>query len=159
MLKAEFVNPFFEAAITVLEHEIGHKPTRGQMFLADSRLQSDEVTVLIGVTGQVKGVVMYALSERTAKAFAGAMTGKVIPVYDAMVESAISETGNVITGRASGLLEKAGYRCTISPPTVINGRGLMISTIAIQRLVIPLSTHFGDIAIHIALQEDLVSQG
>lgn len=159
MLKAEFVNPFLEAAVTVLEQEVGHKPVRGQIFLAESRLQSEEVTVLIGVTGEIQGMVMYVLTEKTAKAFAGAMSGTVAVNYNAMVESAVSETGNVITGRASALMEKAGYHCTISPPTVINGRGLMISTLAIQRLVIPLSTPLGDVSIHVALQENQKKQG
>jgi len=71
-----------------------------------------------------------------------------------MVESAIAEMGNVITGIASAELEKAGFHSTLAPPTVITGRGVVISTINIKRLQIPLKTEFGDIEVGVALRED-----
>lgn len=141
------------AAYQVLEHEVRCPVKKGVVTVSDSALASDEVTVLVGVTGQVHGVVMYCMTERTAKAFVGAMTGETVPVFDKMVESAVAEMGNVITGLASGLLEKAGYQCNISPPSVVTGRGVVISTLAIKRLVIPLETPMGSVIIHVALQE------
>lgn len=152
-LKAEFVNPFLSAAFHVLEQEIRCQVKKGVVRVDDTALASDEVTVLVGVAGEVKGVVMYCMTERTAKAFVAAMTGETVPVFDKVGESAVAEMGNVITGLASGLLEKAGYRCNISPPSVITGRGVVISTVAIKRLIIPLETAMGSVIIHVALQE------
>lgn len=153
-MKAEFVNPFLAAAYQTLEQEIRCEVKKGPVTLQESPLASDEVTVLVGVTGSVHGVVMYCMSERTAKAFVSAMTGEMVPVFDKIVESAIAEMGNVITGLASGLLEKAGYPCNIAPPSVITGRGVVISTLAIKRLVIPVETAHGSVIIHVALQEE-----
>lgn len=155
ILKAEFVNPFLTAAFQVLEAEMNCAPQKGMVGMSESPLHSDEVTVLVGVTGNIKGVVMYCMSERTAKSFVGAMTGEVVPIFDKIVESAVAEIGNVITGIASGLLEKAGFQCKIAPPSVITGRGVVISTLAIKRLVIPVETPLGNINIHVALQENL----
>ncbi len=154
-LKAEFINPFLKGAFQVLESEIRCTPQKGPIGMAETALHSDEVTVLVGVTGQIKGVVMYCMSERTSKAFVGAMTGEITPVFDKMVESAVAEMGNVITGIASGLLERAGFQCRIAPPSVITGRGVIISTLAIKRLVIPIETPLGNMNIHVALQENL----
>lgn len=138
----------------MLDQEVKCPVKKGVISIEESPLASDEVTVLVGVTGSIKGVVMYCMSERTAKAFVGAMTGETVPVFDKLVESAIAEMGNVITGLASALLEKAGYPSNIAPPSVITGRGVVISTLAIKRLLIPLETPMGVVTIHVALQEN-----
>ncbi len=152
-MKAEFVNPFVTAAYQVLQTETKCEVSKGNVTLQDSPLVSDEVTVLIGVVGRAQGLVLYGMSEKTAKNLVGAMTGDKIPVFDSMAESAVAELGNVITGLASGELERAGYSCKIAPPSVVVGKGTSISTLNIKRLMIPLVTKLGDIVVHVALRE------
>lgn len=152
-MKAEFVNPFVTSAFNVLQTETRAEVTKGAVTLQDSPLVSDEVTVLIGVVGRAQGLVLYGMSERTSKGLVSAMTGETISVFDALAESAVAELGNVITGLASGELERAGYPCKIAPPSVVVGKGTSISTLSIKRLVIPLQTKFGDITVHVALRE------
>lgn len=155
LLKVEFINPFIVGTTEVLSQEMGRalKVDKGPLALKESYYTSMDVTVMIGVTGAVQGIVMFGLTERTAKNIVSGMLGQPVPIMDKMVESAIAEMGNVITGVASRELEKAGYPCTLAPPTVISGRGVMISTINIKRLQIPLMTEFGDIEISVALRE------
>jgi len=152
-VKAEFVNPFVTSAFQVLQTETKSEVTKGNVTLQDSPLVSDEVTVLIGVVGRVQGLVLYGMSEKTAKGIVSAMTGETIAVFDNLAESAVAELGNVVTGLASGELEQAGYPCKIAPPSVVVGRGTSISTLAIKRLVIPLQTRLGDLTVHVALRE------
>lgn len=152
-MKAEFVNPFVMSAFQVLQTETRTAVTQGAVSLAESPLVSDEVTVLIGVVGRAQGLVLYGMSENTAKAIVSAMTGENVQVFDSMAESAVAELGNVITGLASGELERAGYPCKIAPPSVVAGKGTSISTLSIKRLVIPLETKLGSITVHVALRE------
>lgn len=152
-MKAEFVNPFITAACQVLQTETGTEVTLGQVGVAESPLDSDEVTVLIGVVGRAQGLVLYGMSEQTGTSLVKAMTGEDFPVFDSMCESAVAELGNVITGLASGELEQAGYPCKIAPPSVVVGEGTSISTLSIKRLVIPLETKLGSITVHVALRE------
>jgi len=152
-LKVEFINPFVAAAYKVLQQEVQAVIEKGQLAIRSSSFTSSEVTVMIGVVGQVQGIVMYGMSERTVKNIVSTMTGEPTPVFDKLAESAIAELGNVITGTASVELEAAGYTCRIAPPTVIVGRGVIISTVDIERLVIPLHTQHGDIEINVALRE------
>lgn len=152
-MKAEFVNPFVTSAFQVLQTETRTEVTQGQITLAETPLVSDEVTVLIGVVGRAQGLVLYGMSETTARAIVSAMTGEEMLVFDGMAESAIAELGNVITGLASGELERAGYPCKIAPPSVVVGKGTSISTLSIKRLVIPLETKLGSITVHVALRE------
>lgn len=155
MMKVEYIRPFLNAAVTVLQTETQSEVSKGKIGMADGPLVSDDVTVLVGVAGRVQGLVLYNLAERTARGLVSAMNGGTpVAIWDALAESGIAELGNVITGRASMALEAAGYHCNISPPTVVLGRGTQISTVHIRRLVIPLETRCGAITVHVALRED-----
>lgn len=150
-MKVEFINPFVAAAAQVLKQEVNADIKKGQISIEESAFTSQDVTVMIGVTGEVHGIVLYGLSEKTAKNIVSTMLDETVPIFDKMAGSAIAEMGNVITGLASGGLEKAGYICDIAPPTLITGRGVMISTLNIKRLRIPLETSLGDLEISCAL--------
>jgi chemotaxis protein CheX len=153
-MKVEFINPFVMAAYNVLQQEINATIEKGTISIEESSfVTQEEVTILVGVTGQLQGVAIYSLSERTAKNIVSEMLQERIPIFDAMVESAVAEMGNVISGRASASLEANGYICNIAPPTVVIGRGVIISTVNIKKLVIPLSTQFGSVRISVALKE------
>lgn len=158
-MRIEFINPFISAACEVLKSETGSEAKRGTLSVVESPLLSDEVTVLIGVTGDVRGVVMFGMSERTAKRIVTAMVGENVAVFDSMAESAIAEIGNVITGLASAKLEEAGYPCTIAPPTMIVGRNTSISTMSIKRLVVPVQIAAGEVTLHMALRERHAENG
>ena len=93
------------------------------------------------------------MSERTAKAMASAMMGEPVPVFDELAESAIAEMGNIITGQATIRFEECGYECKLSPPTLVSGVGVVISTLDIQRLIIPLEMPVGYLEICVALRQ------
>jgi chemotaxis protein CheX len=50
------------------------------------------------------------------------------------------------------LLAEAGFVSDLAPPMLIMGRGALINTLEMQRLVIPLETEFGPIEVHVALK-------
>jgi chemotaxis protein CheX len=152
-MKAEFINPFLQAATQVLESELGSAPARGNIGLQRSPYTSNDVTAVVGVTGSVAGMVMISMAESTARAMVGVMMGQEFPEFDALAQSGIAEIGNVITGRAAVLLAEAGFPSNLAPPMLIIGRGTMLSTLDVQRLVIPLTTEFGSIEIQVALRE------
>jgi len=154
MWKAGLINPFLESAYGFLRSELKVEVTRGQLRLESSKATSGEVNVAIGVTGDAEGIVIYGMSEKTAKGIASVLVGDTVPVFDELAESAIAEMGNIITGRAATGLEEHGYICRLSPPTIIAGKGVVISTLDIQRLVIPLELPLGYLEISVALRYD-----
>jgi chemotaxis protein CheX len=153
-LRVDFVNPFISAAADVVKSTLDCDLDRGVLRLDASKVASDDVTVVIGVTGDAEGIVMYGMSERTAKQFAQVMLGQRMPVFDALAESAVAELGNMIAGSATVGLEKQSYACRLTPPTLLYGRGTMISLIDINRLVIPLSCKHGTLEICVALRDN-----
>lgn len=153
-MKVEFINPFLKAASEVLKAELNVEVEKKDINIKASSFTSQEVTVMIGVTGSIMGLVLYGMSEKTAKNMVSAMLNEHIVLFDKMVESAIAEMGNVITGIASAELEKVGLPCNIAPPSIISGKGVIISTIDIKRLVITLVCSLGEIEINVALIEN-----
>jgi len=89
-----------------------------------------------------------------ALAMVSQMLGEKQEKFDDLAQSGIAELGNVITGMVTTYLAEAGYHCSISVPTLIIGRGTILSTLDLKRVVIPLSTEMGRMSIHIALRED-----
>jgi chemotaxis protein CheX len=118
-----------------------------------SAYTTDEVTALVGVAGAVSGVVLYSMSEATARNMVARMLGQDCPEFDALAQSGIGELGNVITGRAAALLAVAGYASNITPPALVMGKNTMITTLDLNRLVFPLETEAGTMEIQVVLSE------
>jgi chemotaxis protein CheX len=153
-MRAEFINPFLHAASEVLESELGAAPKRGTIGLQRSAYTSNDVTAVVGVTGNVSGMVLLSMTEETARSIVARMMGQEFPEFDALAQSGIAEIGNVITGRAAVLLAEAGFPSDLAPPMLLVGRGTMVSTLDVQRLVIPLETEFGPVEVQVALKEN-----
>jgi chemotaxis protein CheX len=150
-LKVEFVNPFIKAATEVLDTELGGS-TRGNLRLEKSSVTTDEITAMVGVTGNVSGLVLYSMSESTALGIVSRMLGQELTEFDALAQSGIGELGNVITGRAGVLLAEAGFASNITPPALVIGKGTMITTLDLNRLVFPLQTEVGGLEIQVVLK-------
>lgn len=152
-MNVKFMNPFIDAASEVLQAECGTTICRGNLSLQKSSLTSDDVTVLISLIGQVQGVVLYGLATPVCLALVSRMLGQEFTDFDSLAQSGIAELGNVITGRATVKLSQAEIAADISPPTLIQGKGLTISTLDFARILVPLTTEVGQITIHLALRE------
>jgi len=149
----ELINVFIKAATDVLQSEVGEEASAGSVRVLSSAQTSEEVTVMIGVSGDVRGMVLLGMSERTAKAIVSRMMDEPCPLFDELAQSGIAEMGNVITGIATQGLEAHGFSVTISPPALISGGpGIMISTINFRRFVVPLKCSVGDLTLHAAIE-------
>jgi chemotaxis protein CheX len=80
------------------------------------------------------------------------MMGQSFDEFDALAQSGIAELGNVITGRAAVLLAEAGFPSDLAPPMLLVGRNMLVSTLDVQRLVIPIETEMGNLEIQVALK-------
>ncbi len=85
------------------------------------------------------------------------MIGRSVPLLDELAQSAISELGNMITGLATVKFSETYSNLAVTPPTLIVGTNVLISTIDIQRLYIVLMSEFGDIEVSIALKEQVIA--
>ncbi len=152
-MRVEFLNPFVDSACEILRLELQEQISRGDLHLENGLYVTDDVTVILSLIGSIQGTVFYGMSKNTAIKVASALMGATFDQLDRLVQSGIAELGNVITGRASMKLAEAGYEADISTPSLIMGKGATISTLDQPRLIVPLITRLGDVAIHLSLQE------
>jgi len=80
------------------------------------------------------------------------MIGHTIVTFDRLAASAIAELGNMITGNAMTLLAEQGYRCDITPPSIVRGASVSIDTIVSPALVVPLCIEHGQIELTVCLR-------
>jgi chemotaxis protein CheX len=151
-VKVEFINPFAKAVLSVLEKEVPADWTRGQLSLKPSPFEGWDMNVIIGVAGDVEGQVILTMSSATAKNVVSTMMGETVSELDELSKSAIGELGNMITGNASIALAENGYRSVLTPPSLIQGKELIVTTV-MPVLSIPMRSEKGDITVCVALRD------
>jgi chemotaxis protein CheX len=151
--KAEHLEPFVAAARDVLEQELSSEVESGRLALARGTCTTQDVTAIIGITGQLTGMALYGMSEKTALAIVGQLMGAPCDELDELALSGVGELANVITGCATTLLAQIGITVDISPPVLLQGAGSRMSTAGIQRLVVPLVTSLGTVEAQLAIKE------
>ena len=152
-MKVEYINPFVTACFSVVETVLGARPEKGQLAMRPSVFTSQQCNIITGVTGKVEGQVIYGMSLITADKIASQMVGQPIRTFDQLAASAIAELANMVTGNAMLLLSEAGYVCDITPPSIVRGSNIRISTINIPALVVPICLKAGIIELTVSLQE------
>ncbi len=152
-MKAEYLNPFAEAASFVLKQVIDDNTiARGTLEAKDDPHISRGVSSMVGITGQLRGHVIYDMDKKTALAIASAMNGEPMVGMDNIVRSTINELANMITGHAASKLLALGYRCDITPPTFIVGdRSELYAHKSMKHLIVPLITRCGQLTLSLAL--------
>lgn len=156
-MRTEIFNAFIAAANTVLISEANIQARRGSLSLERDAYTTDDVTVLFSLVGDVWGIAIISLSFETAKNITARILGQEFTDFDELAQSGIGELGNVIVGQASTKLAEYNYQTQISVPTLIVGKGARISTLDIDRVIIPLQTELGLLQLNLALRESSAS--
>ena len=155
-MKIQYINPFVTASFSVIESMLAIKVEKGQLAMRPSLFTSQQCNILTGVTGSIQGQVIYGMTLATADKIASIMLGQTIKTFEQLAASAIAELGNMIAGNASTLLAAAGFTCDITPPSLIRGTNIKMSTLNIPALVVPLCMEIGEIELTVSLTEKYV---
>jgi len=98
------------------------------------------VVIIIGIAGEIKGQVFFSMDEGTACKIASAMMfGMQVTALEEMGKSAIAELGNMIMGNVSTEFYNNGIKIDITPPTVMVGNDIAITTKLQKTICIPLA--------------------
>lgn len=144
-MKAEYINPFVEASTKVISEVTGLTPKLGKIYVKDKPYKSDNVLVLIGLTGKISGSVVITFSTKIACKIASAMMmGMPIHALDEIAKSAISELCNMILGNTATLFSQNGLHIDITPPTLMTGSNIQLSIHRSVIVCIPLLFEGGD---------------
>lgn len=127
-MNVEIINSFIEASINVIMQTTGLETGVGRVYKKKTPFPSDNVVVLIGLTGNIFGSVTINLSQKTACKIASIMMGG-MPVLslDEIAKSAIAELSNMILGNAGILLSKININIDVTPPAILTGDNIQLS--------------------------------
>ncbi len=154
-MNGKVIERFVNAGRQVLSTELGTPIAVGQLSAEKDNYLTKDVTTLVGVTGDLRGMVIFGMSKKVALYLVSAMMGgQEFGELDAVAESGIAELGNVVVGSSVTSLAELGYKCGITPPAVILGKNTVLSTPNMHRLVFPLQTPSGVIEMQLALREN-----
>ncbi|WP_456274291.1 chemotaxis protein CheX [Bacillus sp. AK031] len=87
--------------------------------LLNEPLKKHKIGVLIGLTGDIRGQIIFDGDIEGFQGLAASMFG--MPLEGEMLESFAGELGNMIAGNLSTHISQLGHSMDITPPTVIIG--------------------------------------
>ena len=152
-MDVKLVNPFIDAFTTVLPQMGFATPTRTGMSVKEKSATSLGVAVIVGFTKEIRGSVVYNMSEETAKYIASTMMmGMPVESFDEMAQSAISEMSNMLTANAATNLTALGLEVDISTPSLTVGADFHIKISNEQYLTIMMDVGGHMVEIDVAVQ-------
>ena len=147
------LEPFLDAARDVLGSELGYMVRVGPVGSFTGSATTQDVTVLVGVTGELEGNAIYSYSVECAIGIVSAMLGSPVEQLDELAQSGIAELGNMITGRACMRLATNGYTCNIAPPMLLLGHGVEMKSLHLPRWSAAIELPYGPMEIHLSLRK------
>jgi chemotaxis protein CheX len=152
-MNVESIVPFLDAVVKVMPQLGFQNVARGRMRVSDSnKIASLGVMAIIGLTHQLRGTIVYNMTEQAAKMIASKMMMDMpVPVFDAMAESAISELGNMLAANAAMIFEQKGANIDISPPTLIVGDSYTNTAANLRMIVVEVIVDEIPMEVNIAL--------
>ena len=151
-MKSEYIQPFVEALVKVLEQATSAPVKRNAVGVTSSPIATMGVASIIGITGQSEGRAVLDMSHETACRMASAMSGEPAGAYDAMVSSTINELNNMVCGQAVSTLANRGLKMDMNPPTLFTGRNMDITNSGMEIVTIPVETRHGPVMLNLSLR-------
>ena len=154
-INVEYINPFLMAATNIIKDICQIDMQVGKPYVKQTAFADDSVIIMIGITGEMRGSVIIALTYNKALEIASKMMmGMPVTELDEMATSAISELGNMIMGNAATILSTKGVGIDITPPTLCRGN-LTITQSYTKNICIPLSGDDITIELDVAVKDAL----
>lgn len=153
-MDAKLVNPFVDAFTTVMPQMGFPEPKRTKVSAKANNTVSLGVAVIVGFTKQIRGNVVYNMSEDTAKFIASTMMmGMPIAQFDAMAQSAVAEMSNMLTATVATNLAGLGLEVDISTPSLTIGQNFQVKISDGQYLTVEMDLGGHPIELDIAVEQ------
>ena len=139
-MRVEYINPFVEAAYSVLKEVLSIEVKRGEIYLKPTSMSIMGVAALVGLAGDVEGRVLFDMTKETALFVAGKMNGENFTVFDELGKATIQELANMITAQAVIKLHDLGFKFDLTPPALFTGDNMEVSTNLgeVEALIVPM---------------------
>ncbi|OIJ21422.1 chemotaxis protein CheX [Anaerobacillus alkalidiazotrophicus] len=152
-MNAKHVNAICRATESIFVNHFGVEVKPLKPRVQNSEVSSNQVSVILGINGQLNGQIICSLDVQTAKNIVGVMMGGMtIDELDDMAWSAIQEFGNWVAGTTATELSKEDVIIDVTPPIINEGTSKYRSSKLF--ITVPLQTQIGLLDVHISVKEE-----
>ena len=153
MLKTDYSGCFSRATVEVLATYLEQPARAGAPVQVSDPSELQEVTVIIGITGDMEGRLMLELSKGCALRLCESMNfGEPFSSLCSLARSTLAEMGNLVAGRAVTMLNDEGSKFSITPPVILCGVGMKASGL-LNPTIVPVITEHGTVLVNTAVRE------
>jgi len=118
-----FINPFLEAVINVLETMANVKVKPGKPYINKHRTAVGDVTGIINISGHTNGVISLTLFKDAVLTIVNNMLFESYTEINDEIADAVGELTNMISGQARIKLSEQGQKFQAGTPKIIVGKG------------------------------------
>ena len=152
-INVQYINPLLKASVTVIKQACCLDVAIGRPVLKTASFTDDELLVLMGITGEMKGQAILDFPKEAALKIASQMCMYELTELNELAQSAICELCNMIMGNTATLFSVGGIAIDITPPTVCTGNVMFNSNFAANICVPILYNNESFFEINIAIIE------
>ena len=150
-MDVKLINPFLQSFNTIMP-QLGFEIEKGSITVKD-KIEGSGIAISVGLTGDVKGNVIYMISEDGGKSIASKMMmGIPVEELDDMSKSALSELSNMLTANASINYFNDGINTDISTPVLVTGKEMNVKVNTEQVICIRMNASGIPIDINLSLE-------
>jgi chemotaxis protein CheX len=152
-MKAEIINPFLEATVSVLKTMALVDPIPGKPFIKRGASTTGDVSGVVGITGDTEGSLCITFSRGCILAVISQMLGEEQREINDEVKDAVGELTNMISGDSRRRLEEMGHHFLGAIPSVISGKDHEVKHITRGPVLsIPFSTGAGNFTVEVCFK-------
>ena len=155
-MKAEYANVFINSAVHVFRKELNINLSRQSLVKKNAPVPGLPVCIVLGITGSIRGQVVYSIDKSFAQDITHAMLPNKLPhELRKYINSAVGEIGNMITGQASIAMAGQDKIIQLTPPAVLTGNEMLFDFLQMPTISLRLISEMGILEINIALMEGM----
>lgn len=155
-MDVKFINPFVEGVDSVFSTMLNIKPKRLSVRISQGNGSSAALTTLIGISGEMHGVVVLRFPYNTALQLSSRMLGSDLKAVGPEVVDAVAEIVNMVAGSAKA---KFDYDppLQLGLPTVVEGEQYRVKYPSKSVwLEVPFDSEAGSFSMEITFGRDKV---
>ena len=152
-MKAEFINPFLEATLSVLKTMAFLEPIPGKPYIKKGGAASGDISGIVGITGESEGSLCLSFSKACILFIISKMLGEEQKEINEDVKDAVGELTNMISGDSRRRLQEIGHSFQGAIPSVISGPEHEVKHITRGPILsIPFTTQAGDFIVEVCFK-------
>ncbi len=154
-MQVQYINPFIESVSQLFTTLLGCEARRGDLGVAETASQPRDITALIGLSGNTRGIVALSFPVNTALAILSRLIGTPTRVVDATVRDAMAELVNIVAGGAKTKFQQDEHALLqLSLPTVVRGDRYSVDYPSqCTWLEVPFTSELGPFSLRVTLQQ------